>query len=52
MAMSHRHPWMLDMEIRRPPFGPVWDPVHLVARQLLRALVEGPERDTGTLDRP
>lgn len=22
MAMSHRHPWMLDMEIRRPPFGP------------------------------
>ncbi|MFS8480765.1 MAG: FAD-dependent oxidoreductase [Acidimicrobiia bacterium] len=35
-----------------PPFGPVWDPVHLVARQLLRALVEGPERATGTLDRP
>ncbi len=24
-----------------PPFGPVWDPVHLVARQLVRAL-DGP----------
>lgn len=22
MALHHRHPWMLDMEIRRPPFGP------------------------------
>lgn len=25
-----------------PPFGPVWDPVHLVARQLVRALDGGP----------
>jgi NADPH-dependent 2,4-dienoyl-CoA reductase/sulfur reductase-like enzyme len=24
-----------------PPFGPVWDPVHLVARGLLRALEDG-----------
>ena len=23
-----------------PPFGPVWDPVHLVARRLLTALAE------------
>ena len=22
MAIHHRHPWMLEMEIRRPPFGP------------------------------
>jgi AcrR family transcriptional regulator len=22
MALHHRHPWMLEMEIRRPPFGP------------------------------
>ena len=35
-----------------PPFGPVWDPVHLVARRLLRALEAGAERATGTLDRP
>jgi NADPH-dependent 2,4-dienoyl-CoA reductase/sulfur reductase-like enzyme len=25
-----------------PPFGPVWDPVHIVARQLVRALDGGP----------
>jgi AcrR family transcriptional regulator len=22
LAMHHRHPWLLDVEIRRPPFGP------------------------------
>jgi AcrR family transcriptional regulator len=22
MAVHHRHPWLLEMEIRRPPFGP------------------------------
>jgi AcrR family transcriptional regulator len=22
MAMHHKHPWLLDVEIRRPPFGP------------------------------
>jgi hypothetical protein len=22
IAIHHRHPWMLEMEIRRPPFGP------------------------------
>jgi AcrR family transcriptional regulator len=22
MAIHHRHPWLLEMEIRRPPFGP------------------------------
>jgi hypothetical protein len=25
-----------------PPFGPVWDPVHLVARDLLRKLAAAP----------